>query len=706
MIKDWTTVYPTNIDSYAQMPTLVNIADKTRVSQVLSMRDAVIHIEQIVGSDLIESGSIRFRVGALEDGYEWLVDGYEWLADGYVWLDGRCTIIEGDVATLQVDVSTLQGDVSTLQSDVSALQGDVSLLQSDVSTLQGDVSMLQGEVSTLNGNVSSLDGRVGQLEYVPPTTLTYYVDGYRSDYYAPEGTQKYPFLTIQSAIDAVPYLGPSFYPANIIIAPGQYNSELIILKDYVNLIGSGRESTSISCPLGHNITNSGEVHCTIRNLSIGSPSLDAYDSVHLVAGSGEQVYVDFYDCSINGLNSDSYGLYYDGGPSSLGYTNLYNTQIMSNRTIYSACLLNGTTAEFRQCEFIVNSSSLDNYYIFTDGTASVDIASDCTFGYPTDNPINTYSALNYIGTSSVIGNKSDVPGDRVTDALNNINTEISELEAGYGFRTWNVGSGEGMYSTIQSAIDAINLDPIPPDASHRCCIFIHPGYYTLTARLDIPAYVGVKGTSKGLVQLYNNTTNMFRPSGNNWFEDFLVEGAATTSLSVFDGNNASDVHIRRVDMLKNSGNCKQHFITQTGTSWKTWFVEDCIIDWYFTGGSPWYLVLFENTSGATRSVDVIMNNIFFDAFHLTDYGHQILVRNASDVRIRNSTIRGSATYHTGVRVENSGVSGTPEVHVRHSYLEGGVPVYGQASTNYYLINADAIGALTSGTRTMRNSSVT
>lgn len=642
-IKDWTTVYPANIDSYAQMPTLVNKVDKTRVSQILSIRDAVTHIEQIVGSDLIESGSIRFRVGALEDGYEWLADGYEWL-------DGRLDITEGDV--------------------------------------------------------SALDGRVGQLEYVPPTTLTYYVDGYRTDSYYPDGTQKYPFLTIQSAIDAIPYLGPSFYPANIMIAPYQYNSEQIVLKDNVNLIGAGKETTIIGYNSGHVITNSSEVHCTIRNVQIISPASDSYDAVHLVSGTGEQVYVDFYDCNLWGFGTDSYGLYYDGGPSNLGYTHLNNTEITSNRTTYSACLLNGTTAEFRQCEFIVNSSAPNNYYVFTDGTANVDLASDCTFGYPTDNPFNTYNVLNYIGTSSVIGNNSTIAGENVTDALNNIDSEVSELEAGYGFRTWNVGSGEGMYSTIQSAINAINSDPVPPDASHRCCIFIHPGFYTMTSRLDIPAYVGVKGTSKGLVQLYNNTTNMFRPAGNNWFEDFLIEGAPTTSLSAFEGNNASYVHIRRVDMLKNSGNCKQHFITQTGTSWKTWFVEDCIIDWYFTGGSPWYLVLFENTSGSTRAVDVIMNNIFFDAYQLTDYGHQIVVRNASDVRVRNSTIRGSATYHTGVRVENSGVSGTPEVHVRHCYLEGGVPVFGQASTNYYLINTDAIGALTSGTRTMRNSSVT
>lgn len=118
------------------------------------------------------------------------------------------------------------------------------------------------------------------------------------------------------------------------------------------------------------------------------------------------------------------------------------------------------------------------------------------------------------------------------------------------------------------------------------------------------------------------------------------------------------------------------------------------------------MIALQNTSGsASRFVDTIINNIFLDSFFLTDFATNIQVRNCSDVRIRNSTIRGAATFHTGVRVERSGATGTSTAHIRHSYLEGGVPVFGEASTNYFLLNTDAVGSLTSGTRTLRNSSV-
>lgn len=270
-------------------------------------------------------------------------------------------------------------------------------------------------------------------------------------------------------------------------------------------------------------------------------------------------------------------------------------------------------------------------------------------------------------------------------------------------RVWNVGSAPWMYSTIAEAITAINSDPVPPAAGNRAMVLIHPGYYTMTSTIVVPEWVQIKGVSKRMVQLYNNTTDMFQVSGYNWFSDFLIEGAPTTTIAAFDGNDKSNVRIARVDMLKNSGNNKQRFIWQSGSNWITWLVEDCIIDWYGTSG---YLNLLVNSGSAARNVDVIFNNVFFDAFQLTGYGHQIGVRGCKDFRVRNSTIRGEATYHTGVRLEVGGVSGTPECFVRHSYLFGGVPVYGESGTNYELINTDAIGATTAGTRTMRNSSVT
>lgn len=269
-------------------------------------------------------------------------------------------------------------------------------------------------------------------------------------------------------------------------------------------------------------------------------------------------------------------------------------------------------------------------------------------------------------------------------------------------RVWHVGSASWMYPTIQDAITAINADPTPPTFNNRAVVMIWPGYYTMTAPITVPSWVGIKGVSKGLVQLYNDTTNMFVCSDNVWFEDFLVEGAPTTSISVFYGNNATGVHIRRVDMLKNNGNNKQRFIYQSGSTWTTWLIDHCVIDWWATSN---YLNLFVNTSGVARMVDVHLNDIFFDALHLTTYGHCIGIRGCQDVYVKNATIRGIHPWVTGVRLELGGVTGTPYCWVRHSGLEGGVPVYGEAGTTYYLINSDAVGALTAGSRVVRNSAV-
>ena len=69
-IKDWTTQYPTDLDTNVQQPVLYNDNDNTRVSHVESLRDAVQELEAKVGSDNLEAGSLRAltaNVGA--DGY-------------------------------------------------------------------------------------------------------------------------------------------------------------------------------------------------------------------------------------------------------------------------------------------------------------------------------------------------------------------------------------------------------------------------------------------------------------------------------------------------------------------------------------------------------------------------------------------------------------------------------------------------------------
>jgi len=269
-----------------------------------------------------------------------------------------------------------------------------------------------------------------------------------------------------------------------------------------------------------------------------------------------------------------------------------------------------------------------------------------------------------------------------------------------GGRVYHVGQAAWMYASVQAAVTAINAASPAPSSTNRVAILVWPGKYTTTAAITVPSYVGIKGVSKGLVQFQNDTTDLFICSGDNWFEDFLVEGGTLSSVYAFNGNNADRIHIRRVDMLNNGGVAVQKFLKQVGATWHVLFVEDCIVDYYATSG---YAVLLHNSGAAARYCDTIINNVFFDAYQLTGYGGSFQLKGVQDVRFRNSTIRGAATYNTGIRIELSGVSGVPDINVRHCYLSGGTPIYNESGTAAYLRQVSAFGSLFDGSASFRAS---
>jgi hypothetical protein len=272
---------------------------------------------------------------------------------------------------------------------------------------------------------------------------------------------------------------------------------------------------------------------------------------------------------------------------------------------------------------------------------------------------------------------------------------------------YHVGKASGMYASVQAAITAIEAGPAL-SSTQRAVIMVWPGKYTHTAVVTVPAYVGIVGVCKGLVQFRNDTTNLFKCSGSNWFEDFLVEGSATSSLYAFDCDNKGAIHVRRVDMLNNGGTARQKFLKQVGATWSVMFIEDCVVD--FRGTSD-YAVLLQNDSGAARVVDVNINDVFFDAYGLTTFGGSFLLRGVRDVRIKRSTIRGIATHNTGIRLEKFGVTGTPTVEVRQcdmANLEnaaGGVSIFNESGTTVYLSNTDAPASSFSGSVSNRQSNV-
>jgi len=65
-IKNWISVYPIGIDGLSEMPTIIDDEDDALVSQILSVRDVVIQLEEYVGTETPESGTLRGRVANLE----------------------------------------------------------------------------------------------------------------------------------------------------------------------------------------------------------------------------------------------------------------------------------------------------------------------------------------------------------------------------------------------------------------------------------------------------------------------------------------------------------------------------------------------------------------------------------------------------------------------------------------------------------------
>jgi hypothetical protein len=270
-------------------------------------------------------------------------------------------------------------------------------------------------------------------------------------------------------------------------------------------------------------------------------------------------------------------------------------------------------------------------------------------------------------------------------------------------RIYPVGSGYGQYATIHDALAAIAAGTAP-SRDDRAQILVYPGLYTSVTPYVIPAFVEVAGVSKFTVELYNTTTDLFDIQGDNvHFTNFLIRGAPAPSLVAFRCNDHSAIHVRYVDMLHNNELSTQKFLVQSGSNWKILFLEHLVIDsWRTTAG---YLIQLSNTASAARFCDVIVNDVFADTFHLTDYGGEFLLEGCQDVRFGDCTLRGIAVYHTAVYVKRlSGQTGTPEFLMRNSYCQGAVTLWAEANCSYTLVNSDCVGANTpAGTRTVRNS---
>ncbi len=284
-----------------------------------------------------------------------------------------------------------------------------------------------------------------------------------------------------------------------------------------------------------------------------------------------------------------------------------------------------------------------------------------------------------------------------------------------GSRTWHVGGAAWMYPTIQAALDAIVADPTPPSQTQQAVVLIHPGTYTMTARIDVPQWVTIKGSCRTAVHLRNDTTDMFKCTGDGVvFETFTIDGSTSNgAIYGIDCNNRSGVYVHQVDMFSvPAGQAKQRFLTQSGSTWKVLHIEGCAIDYR---GLNEYAIKLVNT-GAVRFCDTWIERNFIDAFALTGFGGVAYVEKAQDVRFWSNVFRGTSSFYTGVFVSRGGSGVNINVEFSHhtgtgalaAGHAGGVAAFGESNCTLTFDNSIARGAAVAagGTLTTRNTTIT
>lgn len=272
-----------------------------------------------------------------------------------------------------------------------------------------------------------------------------------------------------------------------------------------------------------------------------------------------------------------------------------------------------------------------------------------------------------------------------------------------GARVWHVGSGAGMYASIQLAVDAINTSPTPPSSTNRCVVLVWPGWYTMSTPVVVPSYVTIKGIDRRNTILENATTEMFTVGGDHvGFVEFGVNGSSDEFLPVIQGNDKSNVYLYNLDLMGDDN--RQRLLRQVGNNWTECWIRNCVV--VTTRTQDWSVYLGTNDT-TVRTLNAYVEY----CKHINSYsnptgGGLLNVRGLRTVRCNSLYVVGQGVNHIGLNIDRSGQSsGTAEMIISNSYVEGGVAVRGEANTNYTLTNTDAVGATTAGSRVLRNSSV-
>jgi hypothetical protein len=269
-------------------------------------------------------------------------------------------------------------------------------------------------------------------------------------------------------------------------------------------------------------------------------------------------------------------------------------------------------------------------------------------------------------------------------------------------KVYNVGSGYGMYSTIDAAITAVNADT--PSTSARAVIVIWPGTYVSTAPYVFPQYTTVRGVNRTECILENSTSDLVTLSSDVEISNITVKGHNNASLVAFNnGGTGTDAVTLRSITMAGATFCAQQFCKFTGTGWDGVLIKDVLL---FSNRTSGYTCEF--SAGADRYTSVYIEDSQMDTYLLTGTGGSIRFVGGKGNRIIRTRVRGDS-WLRGISLENGGFSNV-ECQLQHCYIGndgfGGaspVGIHGEVNTHYFLINTDAENSTTSGTRTCRNS---
>jgi hypothetical protein len=250
---------------------------------------------------------------------------------------------------------------------------------------------------------------------------------------------------------------------------------------------------------------------------------------------------------------------------------------------------------------------------------------------------------------------ADVPASYDGMAAKHVRVNLAEdaLEFANYAQVVTVAKSGGDFTTIQAAINSVT----DAEVDKRYLVRVMPGVYA--EQVTMKSWVDLRGVGKHCTEIeYASSSGAIILADSVQIEDILIEGTATATDWAIVGTNASNVHIRWVDILNPFGsNNRSQGIKNTGNTWSCFFIEHMVINLYTQTGHGIYL------TGNGQNIDTTINDVFLDTYSATN-GGGIYLSGVLDIQIRNSILRTSTAGY------DLHVAGNSNVGLYHVFMDG------------------------------------